>query len=211
MSEKNRNAREVFNSWALDYHAEGMEKGHWESVREAFTMIPESDGNYLEIGIGNGYGIAHMAVNQYRGGICYGLDISENMVEVTAERTRDLPNVRLHAADFLTWQPPAGVRFSCIFSMEVFYYFPDVSAGIARAASLLAPGGMLAVLVNHHKGNPESYTWSDDLGTPMVLWNAKEYDDAFAAAGLTQIRQCTLPDRDDPAGTLCTMGVTPIQ
>ncbi|MBN2416231.1 class I SAM-dependent methyltransferase [bacterium] len=207
MSEKKKNARDVFNAWALDYHTKGMEKGHWESVREAFSLIPESGGNYLEIGVGNGYGIAHMARNHYRGGMCYGLDISENMVRVTAERTRDLANVRLEAADFLTWEPPAGVRFSCIFSMEVFYYFADVAAGITRAASLLAPGGMLAVLVNHHTGNPESYTWSDDLGTPMVLWSAREYEDAFRAAGLSDIGHCYLPDRTDQTGTLCTMGV----
>lgn len=209
MTELNRNARDVFNEWALDYHAEGMEKGHWRSVSEAFSLIPASDGNYLEIGIGNGYGIRHMAGAQYRGGSCYGLDISENMVRAAAARTEGLQNVHLEAADFLQWQPPEHIRFSCIFSMEVFYYFTDVSAGIRKAAGLLAPEGKLMVLVNYHRQNPECHSWPAELGTPMVLWGADDYRAAFAAAGLTGIEHCYLPDGGDQRGTLCTTGLRP--
>ena len=88
MKELNKNARDVFNTWALDYHAEGMEKGHWNSVRKAFEMIPDSDGSYLEIGVGNGYSIHYMAEHQYKQGTCYGLNISENMVKAASAAPR---------------------------------------------------------------------------------------------------------------------------
>ena len=90
--------------------------------------------------------------------------------------------------------------------MEVFYYFSNIAAAIEKAAGLLAGGGLLAVLVNHHKDNPESYSWPRDLGTPMVLWSREQYADAFKAAGLSGVEQCVLPDPDNAAGTLCTLG-----
>ena len=46
-----QSAKEIFDQWALDHHAEGMEKGHWKRVKKAFELIPPSQGNYLEIGI----------------------------------------------------------------------------------------------------------------------------------------------------------------
>lgn len=49
---KQRSAKEIFDVWALDHHADGMEQSHWISVREAFQKIPSSGGNYLEIGFG---------------------------------------------------------------------------------------------------------------------------------------------------------------
>ncbi|RKY75471.1 class I SAM-dependent methyltransferase [candidate division KSB1 bacterium] len=198
-------AKDLFNKWAVDYHADGMEKGHINSVKQSFKYIPVSNGNYLEIGFGNGYSIEHIASNQYSNGKCFGLDISENMLEKASQRLGFFPNVHLETGNFITWHPPSGTRFSCIFSMEVFYYFKEIQAGIEKAASLLEPGGRLMVLVNYYAENEVSLSWPDDVDVYMTLWSEKDYKQGFEKAGLINIKQKRL-NRQQDAGTLMTMG-----
>jgi len=210
MAKKHSNtARQLFNKWARNDHARGMERGHWNSVQQAFSHIPESSGNYLEIGFGNGYGIEFMAQNQYKNGSCYGIDISEEMQAVTKERCAGLSNVTVEAADFSTWQPPGDVRFSCIFSMEVFYYFDDIQKGIEKAFALLNPGGMLMVLVDFYAEHKESHTWPDDVDVPMTLWSEQEYRQGFLTAGFERVMQKRL-NPEKGAGTLMTAGYRPL-
>jgi hypothetical protein len=47
-------AKDVFEAWGNDYHADGMETEHWPRVREMFNLIEPSNGDYLEVGVGNG-------------------------------------------------------------------------------------------------------------------------------------------------------------
>ena len=206
-----KKVQKVFDTWAQDYHADGMEKSHWASVEQAFSMIPENNGNYLEIGIGNGYGIHHMATHQFSGGQCYGLDISPLMVDRTRQRLDEFPNVTLQRGDFLHWQSPHDVRFSLIFSMEVFYYFQDIQQGIHRAAELLQPGGTLMVLVNYYMENTNSHSWAEELETPMVLWSKANYVNGFCKAGFQHVEQkLFLQDLTGQLpGTLGTWGIVP--
>jgi SAM-dependent methyltransferase len=202
----------VFDDWARDYHADGMEKGHRPRVEQAWaTLAPREDGDYLEIGVGNGYAIRHMATGPFAGGRCVGLDLSPHMAERARKATRDLENVRIECADFLEWQPEPDLEFGLIFSMEVFYYFPDIQRGIDHAASLLRPGGTLMVLVNHYAEHEASLDWPAQLDTPMTAWPAAEYRAAFERAGLVDIHQEHYKDPPDVAdardpGTLATRG-----
>lgn len=207
-----RTAEEVFDDWALDYHADGMEDGHWPSVREAFDRIPDSDGLYLEVGVGNGYGLYHMATNQYARGTCLGIDVSANMVEVTGKRIGGLPNASVRRQNFLDFHPDE-IAPDLIFSMEVFYYLGEIQDGLEHAMNVLAPGGWLWVLVNFFEEHTESHDWPDQLDTPMTRWSAADYRDGFVRAGFSQIRQDFLNVPADPAersrnpGTLATWGL----
>ena len=135
----NKTAKEVFEEWGADYHADGMEEGHWPRVSQAFDLIKPCDGDYLEVGVGNGYGLAHMATNQFANGHCLGLDLSENMVRRARERTAAMENVTVEVGDFLARDFDEH-RFDVIFSMEVFYYFADMNDGIAKSFRVLKPG-----------------------------------------------------------------------
>lgn len=183
-----RTAKEVFEAWGNDYHADGMESEHWPRVRRIFNGIEPSDGRYLEIGVGNGYGVAHMATHQFAKGECFGMDLSASMVERARERAKRLGNVSLEAGDFLA-KDFGGRRFNTIFSMEVFYYFPDIGAGIDKAYSLLEPGGKLWVAVNFYEENEDSDDWPDRLGTPMQRWSKRQYAEAFERAGFADVSQ----------------------
>jgi len=136
MSSNVKSARDVFDNWARDHRADGMEREHWETVEQAYNLIPESKGNYLEVGVGNGYGLHYMAIHQFSNGQCYGLDVSSEMVERSRQKVKDLENAHVERENFLFWEPPKNLQFSLIFSMEVFYYFSDIQKGIEKAACL---------------------------------------------------------------------------
>jgi len=211
MSTKMKSAEVVFDNWARDYHADGMEKEHWETVAQAYQLIPESTENYLEVGVGNGYGLYHMATHQFSKGQCWGLDVSSEMVNITKQRIQDLENAKAEQGDFLLWTPPKGLKFSLIFSMEVFYYFHDIQKGIEKAASLLDKNGTLMVAVNFFKESPLSHSWPEDVNTPMQLWSADDYKEGFLKAGFQKVKQHRFYKAsrvlDEDGGTLVSVGV----
>jgi arsenite methyltransferase len=202
--------KDIFEAWGRDYHADGMESEHWPRAREIFNLIEPSAGHYLEIGVGNGYGLDYMAAHQFARGTCIGMDISESMVERARERTRERSNVALMAGDFLDWDF-GNQRFDVIFSMEVFYYFPDIHRGIEKAFSILNPGGTLWVAVNFYEENTGSADWPDRLGAPLRRWSVADYAASFARAGFSDVGHkmidTPLPTNvHGDAPTLCTFG-----
>ncbi len=204
-----KSAKELFNDWAKDHHAEGMEKEHWPAVRQAFEALPELTGNYLEIGVGNGYAINHMARTIFKDKRCIGLDISPEMVKRTEEKVAGLGHVKLFAGDFLTWQNPNQVKFGLIFSMEVFYYFKDIQKGIDKVFSLLDKDGIFLLLVNYYQENKSSHSWPEDVGTPMTLWSESDYKKGFKLAGFSEINTRIIPSGEtklNGTGTLCVYG-----
>jgi SAM-dependent methyltransferase len=209
-----KTAREVFEAWGRDYHADGMETEHWPRVRRMFDLMEASDGNYLEVGVGNGYGLAYMATHQFARGHCLGIDVSASMAQRARRRTEGLANVDVEVGDFLTWDFGGG-GFDTVFSMEVFYYFEDINAGIRKAWSVLEPGGRLWVAVNFYEENEQSADWPDLLGTPMQRWSQRDYADGFERAGFEAIDQRMIAGptpQDSPHGdapTLLTCGAKP--
>ena len=204
---------EVFEEWGSDHRANEMEEEHWSLVQQAFALIPKMSGNYLEIGVGNGYGIRHMATSQFSEGHCWGLDLASSMVTLSKKKTENLQNVTIEHGDFLEWDFSSNESFSLIFSMEVFYYFPKIQHGIDKAYSLLKPGGQLWVLVNYFKENEISHEWPSLLQTPMQLWSKQDYRDSFVNAGFSAVRQRQFVDpqktKSTDGSTLCTFGTKP--
>jgi len=183
-----KSVREVFEAWGRDDHADGMEREHWPRVRQIFELIPPSTASYLEVGVGNGYGLAHMATHQFKDGHCFGLDLSASMVTRARKRTQALTNVAVEVGDFLALDFGER-RFDTIFSMEVFYYFHDIHVGLRKAASILDPNGTLWVAVNFYEENEESADWPKRLGTPMQRWSARDYVEGFERAGFLAVEQ----------------------
>ena len=152
-----------------------------------------------------------MATNQYRNGTCLGIDVSENMVDLTLERVVGLENTSVMKLDFLDFWPEVE-RPDFIFSMEVFYYLPEIQMGIDHAFEVLEPGGTLMVLVNHYKEHLESREWPDQLDTHMQLWSGPEYHEGMRSAGFTDVMQSLFHVPGDPQkrlknpGTLGTWG-----
>ena len=185
---------DLFDRWAVKNRGEDMARAHWPRVRQAFDLIPSGQGRYLEVGVGNGYSLSYMATHQFRGGRCLGLDLSREMTTLARINTEGIDNITILHGDFLKVDLAEYAPFSVIFSMEVFYYFTDIQAGINRAFSFMEPGGQLWVLVDYYRENTFSHGWPEELDTPMTLWSADEYRSSLDRAGFTGIQQMTFLD-----------------
>jgi trans-aconitate methyltransferase len=202
--------KDVFDAWSKTGRGDDMAKRHWPRVKQAFSQLPPSTGNYLEIGVGNGYAIGYIAAHQFSGGNCHGIDVSGEMIRRCRENLAHLSRVTIEQADFLLWKPSTPKLFDIIFSMEVFYYFHDIQAGIDKAFSILASGGQLWVLVNYYLENTISHDWPRRVGTPMQLWSQADYKRGFKKTGFVDVNQQLLTDKSAQDGmTLCTFGKKP--
>jgi SAM-dependent methyltransferase len=182
----------VFDDWALAGRAEGMERGHGPYARRAFDLLDLPDGpvRYLDVGCGNGYTV-RWAAEQHRGGLALGLDGSAEMV-ARARALSGHTSARFVHAPFPEHNQPELLvpgSFDAIFSMEVFYYLPDLPAGLREVARLLRSGGRFACVVDFYAENTASHRWPDDLGVPMTLLSMADWRNAMEAADLRVVHQ----------------------
>jgi len=204
--------RDLFDAWAEAGRAEGMERGHGPTARQAFERLGLKEGQrYLDVGCGNGYTV-RWAAQTHPSVQAFGIDVSEKMV-ARARQLSSEPNARfIHAPFPLSMLRPGS--FSAIFSMEVFYYLPDLAAGLSNVASLLEPGGHFVCIVDYYAENTASHSWPTDVGVQMNLLSESAWREAMEAAGLEVIEQARLfspladgaePDWKQEVGSLMTL------
>lgn len=210
MSDQLEQVRTLFDRWAETGRAEGMERGHGPTARKAFDRLGVRAGTrYLDIGCGNGYTVRWAAE---LGATAVGIDVSEKMIA----RARSLSPA---GTRFIHAPYPLPIlkakSFDAIFSMEVFYYLPDVTWGVLSTARLLAPGGLFACVVDYYDENPASHSWPEDVGVKMNLLSERGWRDAMEQVGLEVVEQARLtdPDADEAwkrdVGSLLTLARRP--
>ena len=183
--------QQLFDAWASDGRAEGMERGHTPTARQAFDRLALGPGaSYLDIGCGNGYTVRWAAAidPSVR---ATGLDLSAEMVDRARAQSVALPNTRFIHAPF----PLAMLKdqaFDAIFSMEVFYYLPDLNIALREVSRLLKPGGQFICIIDFYEENPDSHSWPDDVGVPMNLMPESMWRAAMTYAGLEVLEQTRL-------------------
>ena len=186
-----RPVQALFDQWADNGRAEGMEAGHTPTAKEAFERLQLSPGDsYLDIGCGNGYSVRWAA--QLDPSIrATGLDLSPQMIARARTQSTELTNTRFIHAPFPLPMLRDGA-FNAIFSMEVFYYLPDLNVGLREVARLLAPGGRFVCIVDFYEENAASHSWPDDVGVPMNLMPESMWRAAMTYAGLEVLEQTRL-------------------
>lgn len=97
----------------------------------------------LEIGCGTGQATRLLAE---RGHQVLATDLSADLLALAAHNLADYPNLRFEAAAFEDLAAPDG-SFDLIVSAQAFHWI-DPAIGVAKAGSLLAPGGVLALFWN---------------------------------------------------------------
>jgi len=205
--------RAVFDDWAKRGRAEGMERGHGPAARMAFERLEVTPGaRYLDVGCGNGYTVRWAAAVD-PSVTAVGVDVSAEMIARARELSKDAPNASFHAT---AWPPEDRVgTFDAVFSMETFYYVPDLAAGLRAVRDSLAPGGRFACVVDYYAENPESHDWPEALGVSMHLLDEVGWRRAFEEAGLAVLEQARLrpppapgkePGWKQEVGSLLTLG-----
>ena len=112
----------------------------WDGEAFLALLSLTSEARVLEIGIGTGRLAGRVLP------LCAhltGIDCSPRSLERCRENLRDSDRLTLVSGDFLTWC--SHEKFDRIYASLVFWHFQDKRAAIQKAASLLAPGGRLAL------------------------------------------------------------------
>ena len=191
---------DIFDDWSSNGRAEAMEAGHTPMAKMAFDRLGLAlDQTYLDIGCGNGYSVRWAAS---AGPLvqAIGVDASEEMIARARNLSSDVPGTRFIQTAF----PSPILRdetFDAIFSMEAFYYLPDLHDSLTQVRRLLKPGGHFACVVNFYEENPVSHSWPQDLGVEMHLLSEPGWKAALQDAGLHVIEQAILvPENDEETG-----------
>lgn len=186
--------RTVFDDWAVRGRAEGMARSHGPVARKAFHHLGlKPDSWYLDIGCGNGYTV-RWAAEDVPDGKAFGIDVAPEMIARAKDLSQGLANAEFHLATFPQHDLPLG-RFDAIFSMEVLYYLPSLSAALEEVVRLLKPDGRFVSVVDFYQENSASHSWPEDVGVAMRLLGAAQWREAFEDAGLEVVEQAriTLP------------------
>jgi SAM-dependent methyltransferase len=217
MTDHDERVSALFDDWARRGRAEGMERGHEPAARQAFEWLAVRPGQgYLDVGCGNGYSVRWAAAvdPSVR---AVGVDVSAEMIALARAASAAFPNATYHCAAFPGASLPAG-ELDAIFSMEVFYYLPDLGAGLREIARVLAPGGRFACVVDFYAENEASHDWPEQVGVPMHLLSEAGWRDAMEQAGLRVVEQARLRPPLEPGaepswkhreGSLLTLAARP--
>jgi ubiquinone/menaquinone biosynthesis C-methylase UbiE len=159
-----RRRQYVFNEVAALY--DEMRPGYAPAILDAAvarTGLPPG-GRILEIGCGTGQITAPLAARGYS---ILALEPGDTMAALAARNCRDYPQVAILPSSFEAW-PPDGQTFDMVVSAQAFHWIaPD--AGCAKAASVLKPGGAIALF------------WHLDVSQDTAFWLATQpiYDAYF--------------------------------
>jgi len=136
-----RRHAQVFDDVAEEYDRE--RRGYPDELIDAACAHGglESGDRVLEVGCGTGLLTAPLVG---RGLSVDAVDPGANMIRLAKQRVGEGAAVRFHRGRFEEMTFPRGA-FAAVFSATAFHWI-DPSAGWARAAEVLAPGGMLALL-----------------------------------------------------------------
>ncbi|TGN89667.1 methyltransferase domain-containing protein [Bradyrhizobium yuanmingense] len=125
-----------------------MARETWgQNLRVMDALGIEQDDQVLDIGCGHGRSLMELAARAPRGHIV-GLDLSELMIEIAAQRNRSLIEAArvelvLSTAESLPF--PDGV-FDKVQCVHVLYFWKDIETSLREIARVLKPGGRLGLL-----------------------------------------------------------------
>ena len=115
-----------------------------------------ADSRLLEIGYGTGHATQVFAS---RGMQIHGVDPGENMAAVARRRLARFPRVTVEVVDFENWA--ASSRYDLVYAATAFHWL-DPATRQQKIATLLQPGGWLAVWRNRHIRNGSSDDFLDE-------------------------------------------------
>lgn len=175
-------APELFNQWAQDGRAEGMERGHFTRAEPALKAMPiEAGHKCLDVGCGNGWATRWMRRKAGPFGFAAGIDAAPEMIERAKAQTREA-GVQYRRTEF-TKLPWKEAFFDHAFSMEALYYAPDLAAALDAIAHVVKPGGTLSVVTDFYEENPHCHSWPTDVGVAMNLMDVPTWSAALEASG----------------------------
>jgi SAM-dependent methyltransferase len=136
----------------------------------------------LEIGCGTGQATQSLAE---RGFEVVGIELGARLAELARNKLAHLPRVSIVCSSFEEWSSRSDDRFDAVVAFNSFHWL-DPELRLARAASLLHPGGALAVVGSRYAEH--------DGADPLWLALQEDYE-AIAGTPEPRIRADAVKDR----------------
>ncbi len=176
--------RKLFDNWAASYDADVLREGgpltgYAESMQQFTAALPDSTAAHvLDIGIGGGALASRLAE---RGATITGIDISQKMLDVCAEK---YPDFDLHIGTF-THIPAPDAAFDGVVAGFAFHEVLIAERRVAcdEMARVLKPGGYVCIVdimfasaaatqaakavIGRAWDDEEDYALVGDLDTPL--------------------------------------------
>ncbi len=200
----------LFDDWARNGRAEGMERGHKPRAIQALEDMPIDLGDkLLDLGCGNGWATLWLREKAGNFGAAVGVDAAPEMVAraKAAHGTHYGLSFRQASFDKLVWK---DAFFNHAFSMEALYYAIDLGAALTEVWRVIKPGGTLTVCTDFYEENPECHGWPEVMGIPMTMLSEAGWSQALQDAGFVVERSWRCLDRradvTDTIGSLAVRG-----
>ncbi len=139
---------------------------------DGLTVYLAGKGRILDAGCGNGRVTALLQRHAPQKSEIVGVDLTA--ADVAGENLADLPNVTIHEGNLLEDLSRLG-SFDFIYCQEVLHHTGDPEGGLRNLASLLVPGGEIAIYVYKRKAPVREFT--DDYLRERI--SALDYDEAM--------------------------------
>ena len=140
-----------------DFEAHSRARYELEPYIREFAGFQESSGKrVLEIGVGMG---ADYLEWLKAGALATGVDLSSASVERAQRRcelANRIPDLRVADAEHL---PFADDAFDIVYSYGVMHHSPDTAQCIREARRVLKPGGVLRIMIYHHRSLTGIMLW----------------------------------------------------
>ena len=181
-----------------------MAKTHEQSVLKMLDYIYKNYNRsytFIDAGCGNGWVVKKIS-SQKNCIEAIGIDGSKRMIQKA--RLKD-PKNNYYCDELMSWKPEKKVDI--VHSMEVIYYFQKPQKLIKHIVqNWIKVGGLIIAGVDCYIGNPESYSWGEEMNVHMSMMSGDEWKDIFSNAGLKDCETWSAGDDINRPKTLVITG-----
>lgn len=132
----------------LAYQSPGIVNQRLKTLK---AMAINAGDRVIDIGCGTGLSLREIAIAVGQQGQAVGLDPSQNMLDIAADRCSDLSQTLVQLGSLDDYQQPSE-KFDAASLVQVLRYIEDVPFALERTHSLLASGGRLAIIETDWNG-----------------------------------------------------------
>ncbi len=186
--------QQEFNRWAAAGEGPKMEQHHLDITLKTLRRMDVKAGDrVLDLGCGSGWATRLLARMVGGEGKVVGLDVSDEMVRLAREASKEFNNV-VYVQGSAEQLPREENSFDKILSVESFYYYADQERALRELFRVMAPKGRLFILINLYRDNEYSLQWVDKLKVPVHVRSEAEYLDMLQQHGFEKIEAARVPD-----------------